>query len=135
MSDHATAAVSVAVEKDGRFLLVRRGRAPAKGLFAFPGGRLEPGETPEEAVRRELAEETGTTARNLRLFREMAIAGEPGSRYRLLVFRGDFGGGIIAPGDDADHAGWYTLEEMRTLPITESTLSVAEEIAAARDSS
>ena len=55
-------AVSVAVFNDGAFMLVRRGREPSKGLFAFPGGRVDAGEGDEDAVRRELAEETGLTA-------------------------------------------------------------------------
>ncbi|TIV26561.1 MAG: NUDIX domain-containing protein, partial [Mesorhizobium sp.] len=38
-------AVSVAVVRDGTVLLVKRGRAPSQGLYAYPGGKVEPGET------------------------------------------------------------------------------------------
>ncbi|MFN3441149.1 MAG: NUDIX domain-containing protein, partial [Rhizobium rosettiformans] len=51
-------ASSAIVERAGRFLLVRRGNPPAADLYAFPGGRSEPGETPEETALRELFEET-----------------------------------------------------------------------------
>src|SRR4051812_32458108 len=54
-------AVSVAIFHDGRFLLVKRGREPSKGFYAFPGGRVDAGEADEDAARRELAEETGLT--------------------------------------------------------------------------
>jgi mutator protein MutT len=43
----------------GRLLLVRRGRDPHRGRWSLPGGRVEPGETPEQAVVREVREETG----------------------------------------------------------------------------
>ena len=43
-------AVSIVVFQNGRFLLVRRGHPPAEGLYAFPGGRVEPGEAAETAA-------------------------------------------------------------------------------------
>ena len=45
-------AVSVALERDGRFLLVLRGNPPAQHMYAFPGGRVEPDETPQDAAMR-----------------------------------------------------------------------------------
>lgn len=137
MTDTPPLAVSAAIVKEGRFLLVKRARAPAAGLFAFPGGRVEPGETPEEAVRRELTEETGVEAGTLRFLRELAIGDEAGSGailFRLRVFHGAHAGGEARAGDDAAEAGWFTTEEMRALPMTETTLAIAEEIWAATGS-
>ena len=47
----------------GRLLLIRRGREPSRGLWSLPGGRVEAGETNEQAVEREVREETGLTVR------------------------------------------------------------------------
>src|SRR6202521_5905942 len=52
-------AVSAAIFRDGRVLIVRRARPPAHGLYTLPGGGVELGETLEEAVIREVREETG----------------------------------------------------------------------------
>jgi ADP-ribose pyrophosphatase YjhB (NUDIX family) len=124
-------AASVAILKDGRFLLVERGRAPSKGLFAFPGGRLEQGETPEQAARRELFEETGLTAGKLRLWRIIDLGGseqEGGPIYRLHVFLGHSVEGDPVAADDAASLGWFSLDEMGKLPITDSTLAAARAI-------
>ena len=51
-------AVSAAIFRDGRVLIVRRARPPAHGLYTLPGGGVELGETLEEAVVREVREET-----------------------------------------------------------------------------
>ncbi|MGO9910920.1 MAG: NUDIX domain-containing protein, partial [Acidimicrobiales bacterium] len=52
-------AVGAVVRSGTRILMVRRGREPSAGRWSIPGGRVEPGETPEAAVARELWEETG----------------------------------------------------------------------------
>ena len=50
---------AVVHDEQGRLLLIRRGHAPSAGLWSVPGGRMEAGETQEQAVVRELVEETG----------------------------------------------------------------------------
>ena len=57
------AAVSGAIFRGGEVLLVERGKAPAQGLWSLPGGHIEAGEAAVDALHRELAEETGITAR------------------------------------------------------------------------
>lgn len=131
MTDRIILAASVALRRGNRFLLVERGRAPARGQFAFPGGRLEQGESPEEAARRELLEETSLSACGLALFRIMDLGGDEdsgGVLFRLHVFTGIYTEGEAVARDDAASVGWYSVEEMEALPINASTLEVARRI-------
>jgi 8-oxo-dGTP diphosphatase len=61
-------------EQSLQILLVTRGRDPFKGYLALPGGYIEYNESPEEAVLRELKEETGLTGYNVQL---IEVRGDP----------------------------------------------------------
>jgi 8-oxo-dGTP diphosphatase len=132
MTHSPLSAVSAAIFHDGRFLLVRRGRAPAKGLYAFPGGRVEEGESLADAVRREVMEETGATLAGVDHMVDLDIAAEDDTgriEFVLSVHVAGFAGGEIAPGDDADAVAWLTVEEMAGLPLAGSVLEIARQIA------
>lgn len=125
-------AVSAAIRHEGRFLLVRRGRAPARGLYAFPGGRVEDGETLEEAVRREVMEETGARLAEVTHLVDLDIAAENGDRieFVLSVHSARYAGGEIVAGDDAEAAAWLTVAEMERLPLAASVLEIARSLSA-----
>lgn len=55
------------IEHDGEYLLLKRANEPKAGSWDFPGGFIEAGETPEEAFRREVDEETGLRIDRLRM--------------------------------------------------------------------
>lgn len=138
MTSFPRPASSAILERDGRFLLVLRRNPPSADMYAFPGGRAEEGETPAEAALREFREETGITTRNPRLFetydlRSHAADGTLTSHFLLSVFLVDADRDAIAEAaDDAAAIGWYSLEEIRTLPVPASVLECVERIAAAR---
>lgn len=71
------------VDDELRVLLVRRGQAPFTGMWAIPGGFKLPGETLDEAARRELAEETGVDVP--RLLTQFGAYGDPGRDPRMNV--------------------------------------------------
>ena len=121
-------AVSAAVQKNGCFLLVRRGRAPAKDYFAFPGGRVEAGETAEQALARELLEETGLTVTTASPYREIVLNGDDAKTYRLTVFCATVMTGEPVAGDDASEAGWFSADAFAAMPLTDSTREIIEEL-------
>ena len=130
--------VSLICRRDGRFLLVERGKEPWKGWLAFPGGGVEAGETAEEAAIRELKEETALDAQSLShvITVDLALEGKAYDQsYYLSVFRALDVSGDEQPGDDAAAIRWLTIEEMADEKVTDSTLDVARSVAAKEDRS
>jgi ADP-ribose pyrophosphatase YjhB (NUDIX family) len=134
-------AVSAAIFRDGRVLIVRRGRPPAHGLYTLPGGGVELGETLEGAIIREVREETGLAIAPLALvgFRE-AIARDAAGRverhFVILPFAARWVGGEIALSKELAEAHWRKPDELAGLKTTEGLAEIvgaaAERIALAR---
>jgi ADP-ribose pyrophosphatase YjhB (NUDIX family) len=129
MTPSPQAASSGILEREGRFLLIRRINPPSADLYAFPGGRAEPGETPAQTAVREFFEETGMAVRNPVLFATYDLHGNKDDQrhFFLSVFRveADLHTEAIAA-DDAADPGWYTVEEIRGLPVPPSVLECVE---------
>jgi 8-oxo-dGTP diphosphatase len=133
-------AVSAAIFRDGRVLIVRRGRPPAHGLYTLPGGGVELGETLEQAVTREVREETGLAIAPLALvgFREAIsrdAAGRIERHFVILPFAARWVGGEIALNEELAEADWRRPDEFAGLNTTEGLAEIvaaAERIALAR---
>lgn len=128
-------AVSAAIVRDGKILVVRRARAPAHGLYTLPGGVVEVGETLMEAVAREVREETGMTVEPVALagFRE-AVARDAQDRverhFVILCFAARWQAGEPVLNEELDEARWIDPAELAGL---KTTPGLAEIVAAAFD--
>lgn len=116
---------------DNSVLLVERGREPQKGLWSLPGGVVETGETLEEAVRREVREETGLLVEPVavveifeRILRDRE--GRVEYHYVLIDYVCTVAGGQLAPADDASRVGWFGRGDLGSLRLTEGSLPVIE---------
>lgn len=128
-------AVSAAIFRDGRLLVVRRARAPANGLYTLPGGRVEMGETLTEAVKREVREETALEIEVLALagYREIILKGdgvENGGavtgHFVILPFAARWIGGEVVLNEELDDARWIVPAELTGLKTTEGLAGIVQ---------
>ena len=114
---HAGSAVMMAVDEKKRILMVRQYRLPAeKYLWELPAGKVDPGEKPLQAAKRELAEETGYKARTwTKLASFWASPGFVQERMTIYLAT-DLTAGAATPMDDERiEARWFTRKEVREM--------------------
>ena len=127
----ARAAVSAAIFREGRVLLVKRRRPPFADLWSLPGGHIEPGETAIAAVHRELCEETGIAARIVEIAGLVDVIHRNDSGVLIfhrvvIVFCGDWLSGEAGAGDDAASAGWFDPGALAGLAATEGLTEIIQ---------
>lgn len=126
-------AVSAAIFRDGKVLLVRRARAPGKGTYSLPGGRVEFGETLHVALHREVAEETSLEIRIVDLagWREVVPTAEGCGHYVIMSFAAHWRAGDVVLNEELDDHQWTApdaLGEFSTTPGLQDIIQSARSL-------
>ena len=126
---HPGSAVMMAVDDKNRVLLVRQYRLPAeKYLWELPAGRLDPGEKPVEAAKRELTEETGYSARKwTKLASFWASPGYVQEKMTVFLATGLTEGKATPMGDERIEPRWFKRKEVARM-IREGKIEDAKTI-------
>lgn len=128
---HPLLGVGALIFDGDRILMVERGGEPLKGWWSIPGGLVETGESIDQAVRREVREETGLDVRPqgvLKIFERIMRDAEGRAEYHyvLIDYVCSVAGGDLQAGDDVSRAEWVPRRDLPQLRITEGTLDVIE---------
>ena len=126
---HPQLAVSAVIFRDGKILLVRRARSPAKGFYSLPGGRVEFGETLHAALHREIAEETALQIEiaGLAAWREVLPVAEGSGHYVILSFAARWSAGEPDLNEELDDYRWLGPDALGDLKITPGLQDVVEQ--------
>lgn len=106
---------AVVVDDAGRVLLAKRAREPFLGWWDIPGGFMDPGETPEDTVRRELLEETGLVVEPVRYLASFSDTYEDDAGRRTTVnvfFECRVAGGALRAADDVTELAWFRADAL-----------------------
>jgi 8-oxo-dGTP diphosphatase len=114
---------------EGRALLIRRGSAPLKGEWSIPGGMLELGETLDQGVRRELAEETGLevlVGDLIEVFERVFVDDDGRTQYHFVIldYLCEVVSGEARAGSDVTDVAWAREEELASYKLTPTATRV-----------
>ena len=123
--------VGAIIFQNDSVLLVKRGRAPLFGQWSLPGGAVETGELLDEALRREVLEETGLTLGPIRQFEiyERIMSDDEGRaeyHYVLVDYVCEPAGGAACAASDAADCRWVAERDLPQYRLTEGTLAVIQ---------
>jgi 8-oxo-dGTP diphosphatase len=129
--DRPILGVGALIFRGGAILLVERGKEPLKGYWSLPGGVVEVGETLEQAIRREVREETGLEVELLdvlEIFERIMRDAEdrPEYHYVLIDYLCRSREGDPTPASDVAKVAWVRREQLGGYRITEGTTPVIE---------
>ena len=127
-------AVSAAIFRDGKVLLTRRARSPAKGFYSLPGGRVEFGESLHQALAREIDEETGLDIDIIGLagWREVLPAAAGAGHYLIMSFAARWVAREPVLNDELDDYRWIAPEALAGLGDLKLTGGLEEVIESAQ---
>jgi 8-oxo-dGTP diphosphatase len=116
------------VVRDGKVLLIRRGKEPLKGRWVIPGGTVELGETLEQAVAREMREETGIEVRPREVVLVFDRIERDGDRvlyhYVVVDYLCEDLGGSLQAGSDAAEAAFVGPAELERYDLPPAALDL-----------
>jgi 8-oxo-dGTP diphosphatase len=117
---HPQVAVSAAIFRGDRILLVRRARSPARGYYSLPGGRVEFGESLHAAVHREVDEETALKIEIVGLagWREVVPESAGSGHYLIMSFAARWIAGEPVLNDELDDFRWLAPDALGDLKVT-----------------
>ncbi|MBI2640633.1 MAG: (deoxy)nucleoside triphosphate pyrophosphohydrolase [Candidatus Sungbacteria bacterium] len=122
--EYVNVAVAI-IEQDGKFLIGKRAPdKPYAGKWAFIGGRIEAGESPEEALRREVLEEIGMDVEIVRTLSVTDVNLPDGNAFRLHGFICRIIGWVQSPLVVHDELRWATAEELRGPDFLDSNKAI-----------
>ena len=128
---HPVVGVGAVVVRDGQALIIKRAHEPRKGEWSLPGGLLELGESLQDAVRREIKEETSldiAVGPVIETFDRVHRDEDGKVRYHFVIV--DFvcwlEAGEAAPGSDAEAVAWVTAESIDDYAVNVHAKAVIE---------
>ena len=123
---HPLVGAGALIHKTGRVLLLRRRWPPNQGYWAFPGGLVEPGESVQDAVLREVKEETGLEIRLESLLDvitdiHLDELGRVKYHYVIVDYTATPLGPRVTLNDESSSYGWFTPDEIKRIKVSRNT--------------